>query len=353
MENTVKEERIIEMAFNHQFKNPSISVILTDYVDHRYVLDSLLSVFEQDLLSEHFEIILLTDSKTSPAISALINSIKYDYTILFTDRIPIGKTYIIGAKFARGSIICPLDNDDLWDKERLKIVLETFEKNNRLIFMKHDVKLFSDFNEQFKFFKFLSLGINATWIGELEISSENLKMNPSSYIDALKINPLFNTSSMSFSSSIFSKLPEAFGKVSNFPESFLFFWAALQNGSMSFLNVQLSSYRIRKNSLSKTGFKLSESTYINNLESIKVQFQIIQLLNKDSKSVVLRHFQAYIKYMEMLINYRGSKRITGPVKITLLKVFCDTVYFRRAEYLLIYFLTLMKSLRLLIIKESN
>lgn len=108
---------------------PFISVIIIAYNRKQFILDAIRSVQKQTLDAALYEIIVVKNFKDKK-IDSYINKIgvKNVYLNQVIAR-GIGYKAITGAKIARGKVICFLEDDDLFDKNKLKVVYKFFQND--------------------------------------------------------------------------------------------------------------------------------------------------------------------------------------------------------------------------------
>ena len=108
---------------------PFISVIIIAYNRKQFILDAIKSVQQQTLNAALYEIIVIKNFKDKK-IDGYINKsgIKNVY---LSPAIACGIGYkaITGAKMAKGKVICFLEDDDLFDRNKLKVVYKFFHNN--------------------------------------------------------------------------------------------------------------------------------------------------------------------------------------------------------------------------------
>ncbi len=116
-----------------------ISVIITAYKRKEFLPDALVSVLSQTLARDKYEIILIKNFEDENIDKlALENNIK---TINMSGT--IGEYLYAGLNVAKGDIISFLDDDDMFFENKLKIVYETFQNNQNLIYY-HNLPEFID-----------------------------------------------------------------------------------------------------------------------------------------------------------------------------------------------------------------
>lgn len=114
-------------------KKKLISILITNYNKQKFIDRCLKSVCKQNF--RNFEIILFDDCSNDNSIKIIK---KYKNIKLIKNKSRLNKSSalnqingIINAfKISKGEIICLLDSDDFFTKNKLKIVDKKFEKNN-------------------------------------------------------------------------------------------------------------------------------------------------------------------------------------------------------------------------------
>ena len=109
---------------------PKVSIILTTYNGEKYITQAIESVFLQTL--SDFELIIINDASmddTEKIISNLANKnsrIKY-----FKNKTRLGfrKCLNQGLREAKGKYIARIDDDDIWDSQKLEKQIDFLEKN--------------------------------------------------------------------------------------------------------------------------------------------------------------------------------------------------------------------------------
>jgi len=120
-----------------------ISVIMANYNGERYLGEAIESVLMQTY--QDFEFIIVEDASTDGSRKVIEN-----YHRLDEDRIkPIyghenrgqGACFNIGVQLSKGNVICFLDSDDLWFKNKLENVYHAFQSKDKFSFHQHNLYL--------------------------------------------------------------------------------------------------------------------------------------------------------------------------------------------------------------------
>ena len=108
-----------------------ISVIITLHNRKEYILECLKSVLNQTLSRELFEIIVIKNFD-----DLNIDKFIYENKIiaLKTNNDSIGEKFVLGAEHSSGEILCILNDDDLFTKDKLEYILHLFGQNEKLIY---------------------------------------------------------------------------------------------------------------------------------------------------------------------------------------------------------------------------
>lgn len=115
-----------------------ISVVITAYNRKEYILDAVKSVLNQTLSRQNYEIIVIKnflDRNIDAYCSE--NSVR----IINTDDVPQGEHIYTGIRESNGVIISFLDDDDLYDSNKLASVFDAFSLYPNLLYYRNDLKV--------------------------------------------------------------------------------------------------------------------------------------------------------------------------------------------------------------------
>lgn len=110
-------------------KNKSVSVIIPIYNAEKYLAEAVDSVLSQTV--KPLEIILVNDGSTDKSVE-VAKKYKAYIRLLNQENKGISGARNAGIKAAKGTMIAFLDADDLWTKDHLEKLLESFEENDGL-----------------------------------------------------------------------------------------------------------------------------------------------------------------------------------------------------------------------------
>lgn len=108
-----------------------ISVIITVHDRKEYIIECLNSVLNQTLSRELFEIIVIKNFD-----DLYIDNFIYENKIIAskTSNDSIGEKFVLGAEHSSGEILCILNDDDLFTKDKLEYIFHLFSQNEQLIY---------------------------------------------------------------------------------------------------------------------------------------------------------------------------------------------------------------------------
>lgn len=113
---------------------PTVSVIVIAHDRRDYIVEAVRSVAAQDLPRDRFEIIVAKYFE-DPQIDAELARLGAD--LIVCKEIPASSKALAGAQRARGPILCFLDDDDLFEPEKLNHVVAAFEAHPDLGFYRN------------------------------------------------------------------------------------------------------------------------------------------------------------------------------------------------------------------------
>jgi len=107
---------------------PYISALIDTYNHERFIAQAIESVLAQDFPASEMEIVVVDDGSTDSTGTIVQN---YAPRVRYLRKANGGQAsaFNAGVREASGEIVAFLDGDDWWVKEKLRVVVETFEKN--------------------------------------------------------------------------------------------------------------------------------------------------------------------------------------------------------------------------------
>ena len=115
-----------------------ISVIVTAYRRRQYLYNALLSVKAQTLPKDKYEVVVVKDFE-DPQVDSLIKEM--GWRSVHSDEEYQGRMYLNGLKEVNGDIIAFLDDDDVYEPNKLEYVYNVFERNPDVGYLQHSYRL--------------------------------------------------------------------------------------------------------------------------------------------------------------------------------------------------------------------
>lgn len=227
--------------------SPIISVVLFDYVNHKYVRESIKSVIEQNFPAELFELLIMTDDLEF-GYSDILSKCNINWILVYTGTISIGRSILISLEYSEGNIICPLDNDDLFRRDRLSIVYKIFKASPGMCFLKNEVKPFSRSIKSKLLPLIYFVKMNIPYRSRNRIYELNIKTPLKIYGRSI----MHNSSSMSISKDILKNNQTKLSELVTFPDSFMFIASLLSGRKCFYLDIPLTMYSVEIGSATRT-----------------------------------------------------------------------------------------------------
>jgi len=247
--------------------NPYISVIITAYNRKEFLLDAFNSALNQTLDRSKYEIIV-TKNFTDDKIDNYIK--KNSGKLVFFDKPGIGPRIADALKYAKGEVICFLEDDDLFMKEKLEYIYNTFLENKNLVYV-NNARIYIDDKGNY-----LNKSISKFEKRERDIIIKDFNKEP---VTLLKIqqnaNSWSNSSSISVKKFILNRFENALRNIKFVPDLF-FYFISLISGDLLISNQVLTKYRVHKST------SLSIETY----ESYRQT--VLKSDSRDAVNIILR-----------------------------------------------------------------
>jgi len=251
-----------------------ITVILLSYDRREFLLDAFNSALNQTLGRDKYEIIVtknFTDNKIDNYIK------KNGGKLVFFEKGSIGAQIADALKYAKGEVICFLEDDDLFTKEKLEYIYNAFLENKDLIYVNNARIYIDDKGNYLKKtpFKFEKR--------EKDVIIDDFNKNPVALLRIQQYaNPWHNHSSIAIRKAILKRFRNALYNVKFAPDVFYYF-ISLISGDLLLSNQTLSKFRVHE----------SASTSIINYESYKKT--VLKFESKDMVNIILSKTKAKIK----------------------------------------------------------
>ncbi len=222
---------------------PYISVIITAFNRKDYVYQAINSVLNQTLDPSKYELIIVSNFEIPIKIDKKYNCI----IILKKTNKERLNLMIYGIKAAKGSILCFLDDDDLYNNDKLEKILNLFSKNIKCGYIHNGFLLIDDQSNKITSKKLINLyrpPRNSYYIPYGKIKKFLRKINND--------NGFVNLSAISIRSSIIDKNTlDYFVELPGNMDEFMFYELLHSGFDLLIDNDILSFYRIHKENNSK------------------------------------------------------------------------------------------------------
>jgi len=273
--------------------NPYISVIITAYNRKEFLLDAFNSALNQTLSKDKYEIIV-TKNFTENELDSYIK--KNGGKLVFFEKSNYGERVADALKYAKGKVICFLDDDDLFTKEKLKTIYSLI--NDKIGYIHNGMFYIDENGNQIKNEKNRNLGT--------KILVRNTDKSKKFDI------PFGNNSAISVKKELLIRnknVKEALSKIT-FGQDIFYYLAALDsNCDMLAIPDKLTKYRIHG---SNTSFQLSsyhkfcEKQVKNSLRFLH-DFKVTQkIVKKEITKEVLALHASFIQITKSF--YAGSRK---------------------------------------------
>jgi glycosyltransferase involved in cell wall biosynthesis len=209
---------------------PKISVVITAHNRRDYLLECIKSVLDQSLSRELYEIIVVKNFD-EPYIDDFID--KNNLIRIKANSDAIGEKFVLGAKRSSGDVLCILNDDDLFHKNKLQFILDVFNKNYDLLYCHNS---------------FLEIGKQGE-IKNYEVALEDFILNTMS-VDKKSIKKVlsglntFNDSCISIKRKVIMEYKEVLVNTRANQDTILFLLAFKMGGLLMGSNKKLTYYRV-------------------------------------------------------------------------------------------------------------
>lgn len=253
---------------------PFISAIVVAYQPRKYFWDAIESVLNQSLDESLYEIIIVTNFKIEMKNQRHRN-VKY----IVTDDSSIGYKLSLGVEIAKGEVIAFLEDDDIWEVNKLEILHKIFSNHPEIGFYHNNFSIIDDLGNEIdhqihliarrKLIKSESLLINAKTADHSEIRKMlNLAFD-------------FNNSCISVRSKIINKHVDKLRTLVTGTDSFLFYSAFTSDLFLLGDSNLLTKYRVHDTNASKGGRVILDP----NLTSWSITKEILKDANCNHKAM--------------------------------------------------------------------
>ena len=130
----MKKLQLMGVELSSLENSPLVSIVIDNYNYARFLRQAIDSVLEQTY--RNFEIIVVDDGSTDSS-REVMKSYGDRIITVFQNNSGQGAAFNSGVTHSKGQIICLLDADDYFHQDKLKKVVETFQKQPRWVQVSH------------------------------------------------------------------------------------------------------------------------------------------------------------------------------------------------------------------------
>ena len=283
-----------DLVFESNSYNAKITVIITAYNRSKFIDNAILSVINQTIFNELYEIVVVknfSDEVTDALIKE--NNVKS----IMTGNCSIGEMLVEGIQKSSGDIICFLDDDDLFHRDKLKIVHEIFTGEKEIIYYRNDLT-----NNQ--------IDLDS----DLDLSNEHVKFYTSrKSLLKLDYRKKINMSTIALRKEVLIKNLNYITRITSGQDFIMFYLALLQRGMFALDNRALTFYRrhpesvtldTSKNDFTRVVYSISAIESIDmpdfikrNIQKTRIHNQLLSYLKgeKFSNKQMLKLMLVYVK----------------------------------------------------------
>lgn len=290
--------RISLKGDNYDHAKPFFTVIVFDYIRHKYTREAIESAINQSISKDLMELLILTDD-SSQDFSYIPKTVPY--VVYYTGLTIFGESLVFGLQIARGEVICLLDNDDKWLSKKLSTLRLYFTRFPEVGFIKDEVIPIGNEKEKRLNLRFM-IGMNIP--KKSPIAFYILEKNPPNAIFGRALT--HNNSSMSIRRKSLNVNFTRLSKISYFQDVTIFFTMALNFEYIAFLDEHLTYYREAEN---KAGEPKNNGQLVYRREIFKKNLEVFQssfndrITNGDKQYLKSMYFD-FIIASKMYLNAR-------------------------------------------------
>ncbi|MGC8622106.1 MAG: glycosyltransferase [Caldisphaera sp.] len=283
-------------------KKPFISVILFAYNRKRYLLEAFNSIINQTLDSNRFEIIVTKNFRDKK----IDHKIKINGGKLVYHDGTYSEQLLDALHYARGEVICILEDDDLFSPNKLKFVYYIFNKYKNIIYLHNYNYVINDEGKP------LNIHLNIFEKNKTTILSDKEKQSVFKLLKITRENsPASYPSCISIKKEILENYARELIQVKS-PDVFIYYLSLFSNGDLYLSNRKLTYYRVHESDSNSATFERFSNLKIKFFEDSKKSVNVLlNLKNRSPKYLSIKRY-ILIKLREQEIEYyfyKGNYRI--------------------------------------------
>lgn len=239
-----------------------ISVIVTAYDRPQYLVECLSSVLNQTMERDSYEIIIVKNFPDKE-IDEFVE--KHDIVNIRSNG-TIGEFYVKGIEKSKGKILCFLDDDDLFERNKLQEVYSAFRQHD-ICYLRNTPYIFT---ENRVLSAEIESGLNEE---EILIHPKNEKLEH--VLRVIRDKKYFNISSVSVFKSTIQPYFDSLKRLKSSTDQFVFYLCISIGCNMLFTDRPLSKYRIHESTsitetLDESSIKRLNSDWTNAVDSFNL-----------------------------------------------------------------------------------
>ena len=292
-------------------KKKFVSIIVTTFNSRKFIIKVIKSILNQTY--QNFEIIFVDDCSndgTYEQLKKIKKKTRKKITLLKTNK-NYGSPSVarnLGIKKAKGDLICLLDPDDRWEKDKLEIQANAFSNKNTI------------YTTAAKYFNSKNLK-SGFLINTIRIFMQTFfinKINSEGFHWFYIYNPII-TSSVLAHKSVFKR--NFFDEDVSTRED-IDLWIRLRKNNLKvYLSREISTSMFRRDDSLTSNFKKELVTLIRSLSNVYLKMNIFSKLNYFLVGIIIKFFLTFIK-----INQKFLKSVLKKISITLIGVYFVLFY---------------------------
>lgn len=275
-----------------------ISVIIYSYNRKEFILEAIKSAYNQTLVRDLYEIIVVK-SFSDPELDSEIT--KFTNTCITLNVKGHGKKIVSALDHASGDIICLLDDDDLFTKDKLQRIKDIFESQDDVIFIHNSIIRIDEKGDEI-------FSNRKTTHKKLELDTVSPDKKTLSQFMSQRVN--WYGSCMSFRKDALIEVKEILGEIDQSIDPILFILTLRKSGKMIKIDDKLTKYRVHN---STTNYLLNFSDYVERrkefYENTLTNYNRIIGITKGTMGELL--LKVSITHLRLVISFlnRATKRI--------------------------------------------
>jgi len=308
---------------------PFVTVVVTAYNRKDYLSEALASLENQTASREDFEVIVVKNFQDS-AVDEKIARMGALNLYCESEYLPAFSSDAI--KIARGEVISFLDDDDLFEKDKIRRVIDVFSSNPDVGYYHNSASFIDEKGEQIRAPYAFNFSAFRNPMGEIVVSRDSVRKSINKLI---YFRHDFNRSCISVRKSILTERMDYARRIQSAHDSFIFYCAAMSGKSLFIDDRKLTRYRFNRKSVSlsstyrfsrrqiktytllhKMALEAGESEIANLLERQLLFFRTINAIHNPigSRREVMRTALSFMKhanaYSRMANTFAGILSLT-------------------------------------------